>query len=68
MESLLQDANCAQLFVDNNIHYVGVGSDTNKSEIEQFVTDIGNNGTFTGSSDIENATTEISDYIAQILK
>lgn len=68
LETLLQDTSCVDLFINNNIHYIGVGNDTNKSEIEQFIINIGNNGTFTQSSNIENATTEISDYIAQALK
>jgi len=65
-ETILLDESCKQLFIDNNIHYIGVGNDDNKAEVDEFVAAIGNKGTFTQSSDIENATTDIGAYIEQI--
>ena len=58
-EALLQDENCIELFNTNNIHYIGVGNDDNKEEIEQFITNIQNRGMFEQSSDMDNSIIEI---------
>lgn len=68
IEELLKQEEGIWLFNENNIHYIGVGNEVNKEEIEQFITNIGDKGTFTESSDMDNAIVEIVEYIEKIVK
>lgn len=67
-ELILQDETCIELFNANNIHYIGIGNDENRAEVEQFITNIQNRGMFEQSADMDNSITEIINYIEKLVK
>lgn len=64
-ENALLTDSTAQMFNNKNIYYVGVGTDTNKSEIQSFISKI-KGGIYVNNLDtLESKYTQISDFIAQ---
>lgn len=63
-ETSLASDSTVQLFNNQNIYYVGVGSDTNKSEIQTFISKI-KAGLFINNSDaLDNKFTQIAEFIS----
>ena len=64
-EPSLSDNNWINYFNANNIYYIGIGKD--KSGIENFISNINNNGTYIESTDYDDYTQKLIDYILSII-
>ncbi len=53
--------------INGEIHFVGWGTDTNKTDFENFVLANNNNGMFTYNTDYQNAVTETAKYIKSLI-
>ncbi len=66
-EESLTDQKCIDIFNNNGIHYLGVGSSTNKTSTEDFLSKIGNRGKWLDSSDYNTYVSDIADYIEKLI-
>lgn len=53
-------------FDNEDIHYIGWGTNTNKSEAENFIVDNDNRGTFVNNGDYSSSISSIADYIYNV--
>ena len=53
-----------QNLMTNNVSFVGIGSNSNKAHLENFIAKIDGNGRFIGMSNLDTALTELGNYIA----
>lgn len=53
--------------INDEIHFVGWGTDENKTDFENFVIANNNNGMFTYNTDYQNAVTETAKYIKSLI-
>lgn len=65
LKSTLSDENTINKFNDSNIHYIGVGNENDKTEMETFIGNIENKGSFIN---IELEMSNILDTIAKYIK
>lgn len=65
LKSNLNEENTINKFNDSNIHYIGVGNETDKTEMETFIENIDNKGSFIN---IELEMSDILDSIAKYIR
>lgn len=63
----LKENEVIEIMNSNNIYYLALGSENNKSEIEQFLQDIDNRGKYLESIDMQESVNSIADYLKDIL-
>lgn len=66
VETSLEDQNCIDIFNWNDIYYLGVGTSTNKTSTDEFLTKINNKGEWIDGSNYEAYVDEIANYISNI--
>lgn len=65
-ETALETQSCIDTFTNYDIHYIGVSSVENKTNIEQFVQNINGNGKWIDSTNYDTYTQEIIKYLIDI--
>lgn len=69
-EQLTNPASLGELLtrtINDEIHFVGWGTDSNRTEFENFIEANNENGMFTYNTDYENAVTETAKYIKSLI-
>ena len=67
VETSLSDNSLINYFNNGNIHYIGIGSDINKSNTQTFINNINNRGLYLESTNYDNYMQKTIDYLLNIL-
>ncbi len=67
VETSLSDNSLINYFNDGNIHYIGIGSDSNKSDTQNFINNINNRGIYLESTNYDNYMQKTIEYLSNIL-
>lgn len=65
--SSLSENSLINYFNNGNIHYIGIGSDSNKSDTQNFINNINNRGIYLESTSYDNYMQKTIDYLSDIL-
>lgn len=68
IETSMSDLNVINTFKDNEIHYLQIGSETNKTSSETFIANIDNRGKWIDSSNYDNYINQIETYLVNLFK
>ena len=66
-ESSLSSQNCIDFFNKNNLSYIGITSSESKENVEQFLSNINNNGLWIDNSDQTNYINESVSYLTNLI-